>query len=253
MVRFVVRPNNIRRTPKRLARLLSARRTALVSDSTKFDWLQDVFLAYPSEDRVANVDASYIASLKFYTSNKKAQRLLLHQSGVPIVPVYHDGAFVGPEWDDTGMYVIRPLRHRAGIGFSTLPKESLLTTLSKQSEYVSPCIKKTKEFRVVYYKGQRISTYLKKVPANLDYLDPWTFAHGCVFHTVSKEINDKLNHIGFYDRLDSSVVSDCHLCAVDVLLTEDKKPYVSEVNLCPGISVKRTLSRILGVEDAITQ
>lgn len=248
-IRFIVRPPRIKRTPKRLAALLQARRTAPVNGPTQFDVHQDLFLAYPSVDKVLNADINYNLARIFYTCNKPEQRILLHQSGIPIVPVFYERQYYGKPELEAGRtgYIQRPLRHRAGQGFlftNTPPLEDGLT-------YTSICIPKTKEFRVIYYKGKRVSTYLKTNPNNLPSNDVWSFANGCVFHTVTRPENDILKHINFYENLDNNkYIKAFSLCAIDILFY-DANAFLCEVNLCPGISIRRTLQAISNIEASL--
>lgn len=245
-IRFIVRPARIKRTPKRLSRLLGARRTAPVNGPSPFDWHRDLFLAYPPPDKVLNSDDKYATCHSLYTANKPQQRALLAAEGVPIVPcVWGDFIFGGENVDWSHGYITRPLRHSSGDGFlfTAHPPQRYSDT------YFSPCIKKVKEFRVIYYRGQRVSTYLKTNPNGVPYNEPWNFSNGCVFHTITRPENDILKHINFYDTLDVCTYSrHTSLCAYDILLDENNKAYVSEINLSPGISIPRTLSAIQNIE-----
>lgn len=243
MVRFIVRPPTIRRTPKRLSRLLGARRTAPSNGPTRFDWSQDLFLAYPRPDRVLNADAAYIAAHNFFVSNKRDQRLLMDEMGIPTVPLVSSNLLSYPE------VVIRPLFHRAGQDYQIASGDDV--QLDPTKEYASELIKKTKEFRVIYYKGKHVSTYLKTNPNNISYTEPWTFEKGCIFHTITQPVNDVLANINFYPYLENSeIIKSAHVAAVDVLYRgDDKKAFVCETNLCPGLSISRTLDRIRGIEN----
>lgn len=249
-VRFIVRPPNIKRTPKRLSRLLGARRTAPFNGPTEFDWDQDLFLAYPPRHKVQNTSSGYILARDFFKANKAEQRIQMFQTGVPIVPVLYLGSYYGTEGLAEGPHgwVTRPLRHSQGTGYAFrnsapfedgAPREGSETGL-----YHSPCIRKTSEFRVIYCKGQRIATYLKTNPNNIHYTEPWSFSGGCVFHTITRPVNDILQRVNFYNRLDNSeIIKNLHLCACDVLF-DGEKAYLCEVNVCPGISIPKTLQAI---------
>lgn len=244
-IRFIVRPPRIKRTPKRLSRLLGARRTAPVNGPSPFDWHRDLFLAYPPPDKVQNANDEYVACHSLYTATKPQQRLLLARCDIPTIPCFYEDTIFSEEVDWSHGFITRPLRHSSGDGF--------LFTASRPrflpDTYISPCIKKVKEFRVIYYRGQRVSTYLKTNPNGVPYNEPWNFSNGCVFHTITRPENDILKHINFYDTLDVCTYSKhTSLCAYDILLDEDNKAYVSEINLSPGISIPRTLSAIKNIE-----
>lgn len=250
-IRFIVRPPRIKRTPKRLSRLLGARRTAPVNGPSPFDWRKDLFLAYPPPDKVQNADSKYVTCHSLYTANKPQQRALLAAERVPTVPcVWGDSIILGDMHDCSYGYISRPLRHSSGDGFlftNSLPQRH-------SDIYISPCIKKVKEFRVIYYRGQRVSTYLKTNPNGVPYNEPWNFSCGCIFHTITRPENDILKHINLYDTLDNCAYSKhLSLCAYDILLDEDNKPYVSEINLSPGISIPRTLSAIKTIEQQLVE
>ena len=99
-IRFIVRPPKIKRTPKRLSRLLDARRTAPVNGSSPFDWHQDLFLAYPPPNKVQNANDEYVACHSLYTASKPQQRLLLAAKRIPVVPfIWGATTFAGDNVD----------------------------------------------------------------------------------------------------------------------------------------------------------
>lgn len=172
------------------------------------------------------------------------QRSTLIHNGLPVVPT-SCRAYTQPLCAD--QYVVRPLNHRQGQGFRITRS---VTDYNPGTEYCSVFIPKTKEFRVIYYKGRRVCTYLKKTPEGLGADQPWTHANGCRFLTINNpQDNDYLLRVGLYEQLDEHwIVKTAHLLAVDVLWGENR-PFVCEFNFAPGLTINSTFNRIKEIEN----
>lgn len=241
-IRYIVRPNTIRATPKRLKRVLRAERIVNIYSPVSFDWSKDLFLAYPPSHSVLSADPVYDTSRSFFKANKLEQRKQLFEQGLPIVPTLYDGVWLGP-WSGPNLFVFRPFFHRGGQGF--------VLTDNRHYEgegYLSEYIDKKREFRVIYYKGERVCTYLKKKVTDTN-TPVWNHRTGFVFQTIRNDLNDKLlNYTDVYTRLQhSSLIKSLHLCAIDILY-KPGEAYITEVNLCPGLTIPSTLEKISSLE-----
>lgn len=243
-VRYIVRPNHIRTTPRKLRDTLGALRTIPVSSKTKLDFSKDLFLAYPDASQVNSAPDDYDYLVQFYRANKFTQRIHLHNAGIPIVPTKSGSKWLTPDGikdDCSGPYVLRPMRHEKGRDFSVVDN---LELFNSYNQYASQLINKEKEYRILYYKGKHVATYLKTNTNNVGSDKPWNRDNGFVFCTVYKPVNDKLINTELYENLSTTkLIHNAHLLAIDVLYL-DKKAFVSEVNFCPGITIRNTLQTI---------
>jgi len=149
-----------------------------------------------------------------------------------------------------GKYVIRPLNHRQGQEFRITEDQR---DFNPNTEYCSLFIPKTKEFRIIYYKGRRVCTYLKKTPEeSFSPEQPWTFSNGCRFLTIANpESNDRILRTSLYQELDNHwITKAAHLIAVDVLW-KNPTAYICEINFAPGLTIASTFDKIKSIQDAL--
>lgn len=240
-MRDIVRPNSIGRTPRRLKTALGARRTVKVSDVVTADYQQDLFLAYPEPTRVINRPPDYRFICSFYQSNKVTQRTVLQDLGLPIVPMFNLRG-------NYERFVVRPLRHSQGRDYRITAD---VDDFNASTHYISALIPKDKEFRVLFYKGQHVCTYLKQNPNNIPASEPWTHANGCTFATINNPQNDKVHRLGLLDQLkETSLAKFASLVAFDVLAAGNTL-YVCEANLCPGLTITGTIDKIVAIENSL--
>lgn len=244
-MRFIIRPNSISKTPRQLKTALGARNTVKLENVVSCDYNQDLFLAYPEPSKVINKPGNDYSFLhNFYQSNKATQRTVLAGLGLPIVPLFGLEAY--------SRFVVRPLRHRQGLDYRVTEDR---TDYSPATHYISALIPKLKEYRYLCYKGKHVCTYFKaqnpdQPPVSSDL--PWTHANGFRFLTILHAVNDKVTTSGLADKiLGLSLTKTASLIAYDVLATRDDL-YVCEANLCPGLSIPNTISKIAAIESELS-
>ncbi len=205
------------------------RRRDFKTSPDTFDWNLDTFLAYPDPSKVKNAPAKYAEMRAFFSANKKEQWEVLKKY------------FMTPEIDKPP-YVVRPLRHEGGIGFeivNELPNESRAATHYWRSLWKREC-----EYRVIFVKGKKTITLLKRVPAGTAQDIAWN-AGVSSFVTVHDHENDRLRHTKFYEKAEAFFKDyPFHLVAIDVLY-RDCKHRVVEVNFCPGVLIPENLELLL--------
>lgn len=240
MIRYIVRPKGIRSTPRRLVTELGARDTRVVNArNTRFDINQDLLLAIPSVCPVNALPWKFDNLHNFYTRDKYGQRCILQSEGVK-TPLDYEA--------HEGRYVIRPTRHMGGLDYTVQDGPSCAA-----GYYASPLFAKTREYRVIYMRGRRVATYLKKTTGDIDMEQPWNHdTAGATFMTINREINDKLRGTSYYQ--DMAGLLSCQnpiglnyagLLAVDVMYRDADEAYaVCEVNFAPGLSIETTFDKM---------
>jgi hypothetical protein len=264
MTRWVVRPKGILTTPKLLRDVFQARRTAIIRPHRLYSWEKDIFLAYPPPHQIKEIrDAGnetgnarlvYRTVQAFAHANKPRQRAILHGYGlrVPATGTRQDvegHRLLQASEDTPAKYITRPLRHSQGRGYRITTDP---TDWSPATEYIQRLFPKVYEYRVIYFKGHKISTLLKKVPENIDPDGPWNHAKGASFVSVNNPDNDRLRHTTVYEDLSvCPIIKYAHLVGVDILLgprldsQSHRRDYViSEFNFAPSISIEATIERL---------
>lgn len=237
--RYIVRPRGILQTPKRLKEVLNARYTVSADRPKRFQEGVDFFLAYP---RLDNASPEYRKVRSFCVSDKQDQRDALWAGGLNVPNTY--GLQEQNESFPPGPYVVRPLRHRSGQGW----RITNVIDHNPRTEYLSVLFPKKYEYRVIYCKGQKVSTLLKRTPDGIDNNVPWNHGNGCFFVTVNNEDNDRLRHTDCYEKLSAHpVVANADLVAADVLLDRRNNYVVCELNFAPGITIQSTLDAIRNI------
>jgi hypothetical protein len=239
MPRFLIRPRDFKKTPKRLSELLGTQRTITYTGHNNIipDWSLDFFLSYrfPSSE-VLNATEDYTRLHLFYCSSKRDQRTILAEDGIKVPNSY-----------PSEKYIVRPLRHFAGRDYRVTEDDS---DFDPQLEYLSPWFPKTSEYRIIYSKGQPIVTLLKRVPEGLSNLEPWNHDNGSSFVSIHQHENNRLRHTTVYQDLSrSKIIQSAHLTAIDVLYCKQQrlqKPRyaVCEVNFCPSLTIPDNLERL---------
>lgn len=245
MTRYVVRPKHIRRTPSIIAGALGAvTRRVDASRCLPFDLNQDFFMAVPASVPIGADPSRWEQLNLFSRSNKASQRVLMMGEGITT-----------PDSFDPYMnrVVVRPYRHMGGVDYTVQDVGSPIP----EGYYASNLFPKTREYRVVYHRGQVLCTYLKKLPPNVepDIEGPWNHdITGATFMTVTRNINDKLLGTMFYTdmarAMESTIGFDyLNTLAVDVLYCDDMPGSyaVCEFNLCPGITIQNTIDKLVSL------
>ncbi len=246
-IRYIVRPSNIRQTPKALATKLEAEKVVQTSHLAQlFDPSRDVFLGYPPPLRVQGLSegqaAAYRELYSFYCKDKYAQRKAIHEAGIKIPTTWGispDGSFA----TRGGKFVIRPRHHMAGLGFEVVDNVSAFT--SPNTHYLSRLFERQHEYRVIYSHGTRVCTLYKKMPEGVSQELAWTHEAGAVFQAINtRPETHRLHDRGAYAALEAfHVVKEAHVCAVDIAVSSDSYA-VFEINFCPSLKIESRLDAV---------
>ncbi|SHH47605.1 hypothetical protein SAMN05444169_7641 [Bradyrhizobium erythrophlei] len=266
MPRWIIRPRKISTTPRLLASKLGIQTRSYPSARNQrqgFNFDRDFFLVYPDPTFVGHSafggdDGAlcYEQLYRFFSQSKAGQRVLLRQSGLPI-PDTTSSQIVASNWlvqrnEQTGRFqahqpnsfIVRPLRHSGGSGFRLTSDP---TDFIAGQEYVQRLFPKTREYRLIYVKGQLAVTLRKKVREGTRADQPWNHAVGATFQTVNDLPSCKLTGTDIFTRLSTQpIIQHAHLVAVDVLYARGKY-VICEFNSCPGLSIESNLMRIVNV------
>lgn len=265
MPRWIIRPRNISTTPHALATHLNCQTRKYPSARNirrGFDFHRDFFLVYPDPDTVrfrvlqptvgADGRDIYERLYRFFSQTKAGQRKLLKQAGIPVpdTTTRQDVAasWLVPESDggtssDTPIpaFIVRPLRHAGGIGFRLTSSP----TDFREGEYVQKLFPKTREYRLVYVRGQLVTVLRKRVQEGTQANQPWNHHVGATFQTINDIPACRLTGTDCFTRLSTNpIIQSAHLVAVDVLW--NRQGYVvCEFNSCPGLTIENNLLRIV--------
>lgn len=267
MFRYIIRPQGIITTPRRLKELFNARRTLVYPfhGRRRANRSRDLFLAYPPIETLEDHHAlneilktGYTCVRNFYISNKPIQRNKLAELGFNTSKTF-TARTGSPEPDFLRqLYIARPFRHSSGRGYrllrfrpSTETSEGvqieLLDSWNPATEYLQELYPKTSEYRVIIARGQPIITLVKRHPG-ISPLLPWNHAHGSSFVTVTDMSNNRLRHTNVYSVIEEhrEFFKHIDLCALDILVNLQHEPnyVVSEINFCPSISIPDNLERV---------
>ena len=166
-----------------------------------------------------------------WCANKKASRLELQAKGVPVPPTWS-----AAEWmkqDNLQQdYVLRRECHAQGKDLwhgDALYIARMIREKNVYDGYVSRLIDKVAEYRVFVCQG-RVVWVAKKTPGNPDQV-AWNVAQGGRFDNVRWGEWD-MNVVGA--AILAALASGTDFCGVDVMVDEDGKAYVLEVNSAPS-------------------
>ena len=192
----------------------------------------------------------------FPLAHKAGQRRRLDEMGIKTPNSY----------EPNGKWVVRPLNHHGGRGFEVMEQEE---KPRYQGKYSSPMFNRTHEYRVVYLRGERMFTLLKRVDEGMPQDVPWNHDGGSSFVTVNNWENNRLRHSYFFEHFEDEYTSGgyCPCCeprptagdffahvegdliGVDVLYNADTRDYaVCEVNFAPGLTIEANLNAIVTKE-----
>lgn len=282
-IRYVIRPSGIMTTPRALRDALGAERTVRYPGPSR-RWLSintDFFLAYPPQhmiwefmDADLRVSATrryaensryrmqlhglcrysldqYSAVRGFFLATKPLQRFLLSELGFHTPRTFSSvsSAIEFARLSDPGSrrFVARPHRHSEGRDFRLI-REDELPTINTTTHYISEFYPKAHEYRIIVCRGEPIITLLKRVPDEIPNTLPWNHAVGSSFVTVHDWNNNRLRHTDIYDVIgrNREFLTAIDLCGLDVMVNlRHAQPYVvTELNLCPAITIPANLERI---------
>ena len=239
-IRYVIRPQSIRTTPRLLANAFNAQTFRWPNRrSTLPNWEQDFFLVYPRPSQVLHCTDEYDVIWNVGRATKPVQRAYLSSHGVP-VPLVFNHQQLGPY---IGRWIVRPLRHSQGVGYRITedPYDH-----DPQVEYVQRLYPKRFEYRIIFCLGTPLITLLKRVPDDIDPDGPWNHSNGSYFVTVHDINNNRLRHTDVYDRLLAvDVIKHAHLVAADILLGDGNDFVVTEINFAPALTIESNLQKVV--------
>lgn len=147
---------------------------------------------------------------------------------------------VGPY--DVGSYIVRPLRHTRGQGWRLT---SSPTDFEEGREYIQEVYPKNHEYRVITVRGIPLVTLYKRRPEGTPHDQPWNHANGSSFITVTNPDNDRLRHTNVYEKIKSTdLFKSLDLIGLDIMIASRGQYVVTEVNLCPAVTLEHNLQRI---------
>jgi len=217
---------------------------------------------------------SYASARTFASSTKPLQRRILADSGYPIPwtstvrrnitsmdgqqtsqsfgnPRYPStpGFILGMEQpqqsvepNDVGSYIVRPLRHTRGQGWRLT---SSPTDFEEGREYIQEIYPKNHEYRVIAVRGMPLVTLYKRRPEGTPHDQPWNHTNGSSFVTVSNPDNDRLRYTDVYEKIKSTdLFKSLDLIGLDIMIASRGQYVVTEVNLCPAVTLEHNLQRI---------
>lgn len=261
MPRWIVRPRNIGSTPRQLALRLNCMTRRYPSERNKrkgFSFLRDFLLVYPDPEYMERMDGAstetYHQLYRFFSRNKCEQRILLRSYGLP-VPDTAARKSTAASWNNgdgrddrsdaevvLSSFIVRPLRHAGGIGFRLTSDP---TDFIEGQEYVQRLYPKTREYRLLYVRGELVSCLRKTVQEGTRSDAPWNHSVGATFKTINDIANCKLAATDcLYLLKQNPIIRTAHLVAVDVLYA--KGTYViCEFNSCPGLTIENNLQKVV--------
>jgi hypothetical protein len=254
-VRYVIRPPSMKTTPLRLKELFSAQGMyRWPSRRVLPRYTEDFILSYHSPELWEDFHAlnreeqSRLRDIeRLYRSSKSTQRSTL-SSTFPTPKTFTVSTIPReqPPTSPSGRWVVRPLRHHAGLHFRITEDPYDFTP----EEYISEFYPKNREYRVILVKGHPVATLYKSTPPGTANDIPWNHSVS-TFKTVRTFSNSFLSTTDFLSHLSAcDFLKYVHLCALDILCDtrNHTRPYVlCEINFAPALSIENTLN---GVRDA---
>lgn len=257
-LRYVVRPRNILSTPRALSAVLTDIHrndatptkylTRCVSPRLMLSYRYDVFMSNVNPENVIDSPAAIVPVYDFFRRHKADQRILMRQAGVNGVRSWTSQSQAAAiAWEDRESerrYVVRPLRHYGGHSFriTTSPRDFLQGT-----EYCADFFPKTREYRVIFVRGEPV-VWLRKKPNDGVTNDlPWNHANS-FFKTIQRPEDCQLAQTEFLSHLSQDVViQNAHVVGVDVMVSREYpgEYRVLEYNLAPGLTIPENLAKVV--------
>jgi len=204
---------------------------------------------------------SYNLAREFASVSKPAQRRILSEScGFPVpwtsyvsgtrtltfgaslaVREPSDGS-MGAIGSTAPTHIARPFRHTGGQEYHL---RSNATDYDPQREYIQEIYPKKHEYRIIAIRGVPLITLYKRRPDHLSYTDAWNHTNGSTFVTVTNPDNDRLRHTNVYDLVrNCDLFKVIDLAGIDIMLARQGQYVITEVNLCPAVTLPDNLERI---------
>lgn len=256
-LRYVVRPRNILSTPRALSAVLTDIHrndatptkylTRCVSPRLMLSYRYDVFMSNVNPENVIDSPAAIVPVYDFFRRHKADQRILMRQAGVNGVRSWTSQSQAAAiAWEDRESekrYVVRPLRHSGGRDFriTTNPCDFL-----QGMEYCADFFPKTREYRVIFVRGEPV-VWLRKKPNDGVTNDlPWNHANS-FFKTIQRPEDCQLAQTEFLSHLSRhAAIQNAHVVGVDAMVSREHpgEYRVLEYNLAPALTIPENLTRI---------
>jgi glutathione synthase/RimK-type ligase-like ATP-grasp enzyme len=140
--------------------------------------------------------------------------------------------------------VVRPKRHFGGHNFYLCNNKEELEKASRKcggigGYYASEFINKTDEYRVFTLNGETFKV-VRRYRADADPKVPWNAHNGGLSKRIKSE-NWPDTVVDIAERATGKL--NLQLCAVDVIVDEEKRVFVLEANTAPGLERQATIKR----------
>lgn len=225
-------------------------------------------LAQNQSERIERYLADYQSARTFASSTKPEQRRQLYTLGFPVpwtssqntgpqtlepfgIPQYPTtpGYEMGLEPTQSNVvseqitrYIVRPLRHSGGQGWRLTDSPS---DFREGREYIQEVYPKDHEYRIIAIRGEPLITLYKRRPEHLSFDQPWNHTNGSSFVTVHNPDNNRLRHTDIYTRIAATdLFKSLDLIGLDIMLSRRNHYVITELNLCPAITIPDNLQRI---------
>ena len=168
-----------------------------------------------------------------WCADKRQGRLDMQADGIAVPETWGDVASFERQVHPAGdRFVVRPKTHSQGRNLVVGNAQLAANALRKfGSGYISRLIPKTAEYRVYVIQG-RVACVAKKTPGNPDQV-AWNVAQGGRFDNVRW---DAWPIAAIVEAIKVAQLGKLDFCGVDVMTTDDGKPYVLEVNSAPSLT-----------------
>lgn len=230
-LRYIIRPGGISKTPRLLADALGLQtrrwpnKQAIIPDEKR-----DVLLTWPKG-----------TSLYWFASRDKfTQRANITLQGVFTVPCCAGGAI--PDHVEGQQYVVRPLRHSQGRDYRLTDNPQ---DYNPRTEYISVCIRKKREYRIIFVSGKPVVMLRKKPVEDASPYEAWNHTTGSFFQTINNWTDSILGQTNCLERLrECKVIQKAHLVGVDIIW-DGHHYYILEYNFCPALSIETNLQKVV--------
>lgn len=189
-----------------------------------------------------NMVIQFLAGIKNAT-DKRAALLKLREAGIrtPDIWIIQDGQMVGEGWTWPGIYLVRRREHQGGTDVIPCVQKADLTHAfaDRRADHVTRYIPKVEECRVHVWDDTVIKISQKIRTDNSKPYSPfvWNFEHGFTFRYREERLPATVRYLA----IQAVEALGLTFGAVDIILGEDGRWYVLEVNTAPAGRVDSTV------------